>query len=150
MWVLLSFLSACADVPADAPAPAARDAAVSLAPPAPWYYYAMDEAIDWASLRFVGADVAFRTRGPGLQSGALEGAEVWAAALACGQATRATLLFEEGALARVATVPEAPCVEAAAWALGLADLRLGDVPVATTGQAVVALDVPEAPCSHCS
>lgn len=144
MLAILFTLLGCAAAPASP-----TDDLASLAPPAPWYYYDMGDAIDWDSLRFLGREVAFRTRGGALESGPVPDGPAWADALACGQATRATLLFREGRLDDVVTVPEAPCVEAIARTLGLSGMRLGAVPVVATGQAVIALDVPEVPtCSR--
>lgn len=139
MWPLLSALLACAPVPA----------ASAGASPAPgdWFYADDGEAIDAASVRLVGADVVFRTVGTGLRAGPVAGA----ARLACGEATRATLVFAEGALTDVITVPEAPCVEAAARAAAWGHLPLDGVPLAEQARAFVVYDVPaEVACSSCS
>jgi hypothetical protein len=141
--LLFVLLSACSPVPtASAEAVAAASAA-----PANWFYADPGGAVDWASVRFEGADVVFRTAGRGLVTGPAVGAS-W---LACGHATRATLLFEGGTLADIRTVPESPCVEAAARALAFDGLPIGEGRLADTDRALVVYDVPaEATCSSCS
>jgi hypothetical protein len=121
-------------------------ASESLAP-TNWFYADDGEAIDWSSVRIRGGDVTFRTQAPGLRTGRTDGA----ALLACGAATRATLLFEEGVLVDVFTAPSAPCVEAAARKRDWGALRLEDQPLRDAVHAVVVYDVPaEATCSSCS
>ncbi len=118
--------------------------------PGDWFYADTADgggAIDWASIRFVGADVVFRTLGAGLVSGPVAGAEL----LACGEATRATLAFEEGALVEVVTVPVSSCVEAAAQAMDWSALLLDGHGLDERVHTLVVYDVPaEAPCTSCS
>lgn len=112
--------------------------------PANWFWADDGLAIDWESLSFDDGDPVFRTDAGSLRSGPVEGGEV----LACGEPTRATLLFEDGALRDVHTFPVSPCVEDAAWARAWSGLRLEGVPVADVVHAVVVYDVPEeAACS---
>lgn len=112
--------------------------------PGNWFYADDGQSIEWASLRYLGPDVAFRTTGDGLASGPVTGAE----RLACGQATRATLLFEQGRLSEVVTVPAAACVEAASLATDWATLQLDGRPLGELRHAIVVYDVPaEGSCS---
>lgn len=115
--------------------------------PVDWFYADTADgggAIDWASVRYVGADVVFRTLGAGLASGPVAGAE----RLACGEATRATLAFEEGALVGVVTVPATPCVEAAAQAMDWSTLALDGHGIDERLHTLVVYDVPaEGSCS---
>lgn len=138
MWSLFLALFACSTTPA-----------AHAASPAPgdWFYADAGDAIDWSSVRHVGADVVFRTIGPGLRSGPVRGAG-W---LACGAPTRATLAFEDGVLVDVHTVPETPCVEAGARAADWSSLPLDGLPLGEAVHALVVYDVPaEATCSSCS
>lgn len=122
---------------------------VEHAPPAPWYYASTGDDIDRGSIGFVGPEVRFHTRGDGLRSGALPDGDHLARSLACGGATRATLVLHDGKVADVVTVPTVPCVEAAAAALDLGSVSLDGLPVAATHTALLTLDVPtETLCSR--
>jgi hypothetical protein len=107
--------------------------------PTDWFW--AGAAIDPASLTFRGADVVFETVGTDLRTGALGGAG-W---LACGDATRATLVFEAGALQDVVTVPYVPCVEDAARALDWSDLPLEGEPLVAAPRAVLVYEVGSEP-----
>ncbi|MES2641281.1 MAG: hypothetical protein V4850_17455 [Myxococcota bacterium] len=120
-------------------------ACAQVASPAPgnWFYADDGESIEWATVHYRGPDVAFRTTGEGLASGPVSGAE----RLACGQATRATLIFEQGVLTEVVTVPAAACVEAASQAMDWATLPLDGRALGERQHAIVVYDVPaEATC----
>jgi hypothetical protein len=115
--------------------------------PTNWFWSDDGLAIDWASIGFSEGNPVFRTDGGSLRTGPVAGAE----RLACGEETRATLLFEDGALQDVHTFPDAPCVEDAAWAQAWTSLALDGARVGDVVHAVVVYDVPaEALCSsHC-
>ena len=103
--------------------------------PTDWFW--AGDAIDPASITFRGADVTFDTVGADLRAGAVSGAG-W---LACGDATRATLVFEAGVLQDVVTVPYVPCVEEAAKDLDWSALPLDGLPLDATARAVIVYEV---------
>lgn len=109
--------------------------------PTDWFW--AGDAIDAASITFRGADVRFDTVGTDLRAGAVSGAG-W---LVCGDATRATLVFEAGVLQDVVTVPHAPCVEARAADLDWAGLPLDGQPLDAATRAVVVYEVAALPRS---
>lgn len=119
-----------------------------LAPPAPWYYADFDGgSIDLPSMHLVGREVAFRTVGSGLRSGALAEAAEAADALTCPgreTITRLVVTFEEGRLRDTLSVPRDPCVEGAAWArtADLASLIVDGGRVGDAAVAVLVLDIP--------
>lgn len=117
-------------------------ASVEVTAPSPWYYADEGNGIDWTSLRRDGAELAFRTIGHGLDSGPLADDVAEVAGLACGTATHLSLAFREGALAEVLSVPEVPCVDAAAAAADWSELLVGARPLAQAEHAVIVLDVP--------
>lgn len=142
MFTFLFALLACAPQTTEPLATEALRPTVEVTAPSPWYYADEGDGIDWSSLRREGADLAFRTIGHGLQSGPLADDVAEVAGLVCGTATHLSLAFRDGRLAEVLSVPEAPCVTAAAAAADWSRLLVGERPLASAEHAVLVFDVP--------